>query len=391
MYTIYADGEILHNPLLSDEGRIVVRPVLNEKLNTHGSLRFTVAPTNPLYNELQARKTKIKVVTDTKNRKPWFGRVMSIENGWNNCLEVFCEGELGCLNDSIRRPFGFKNQAGTPGPKLLLESFVTTYNQSNTNGYQFSVGNVSVTDPNGVIVRSSKNPMTVWQAIDDNLFDSSLGGYIMPRYDEGTDTHYIDYLALDENDQYAVTSSQIIKFGQNLLDFSKFVSADDLITVLIPYGAEFDPEDPQYQEDPPENGTWNGNRLTVESVNGGPGMDYIDNADAIQIWGRIVGTKTWDDVTVAQNLLNKATAWLAAQVYQRMTIEVRAVDLAFVDVDIDQIQVGEYVRVQSMPHDLNILLLCTEKTTYLTELEESVIILGAGLKTLSDLEAKGGV
>ena len=389
MYTIYADGEILHNPLLSDDGRIVIRPVLNEKLNTHGWLRFTIAPTNPMYDRLQARNTKIKVVTDTKNRKPWFGRVMDIENGWNNCLEVFCEGELGCLNDSIRRPFGFKSQAGQSGPELLLEYLINTYNGSNTDGYTFTVGNVSVTDPNGVIVRSSKTPMTVWQAIDDKLFNSSLGGYIMPRYDEETDTHYIDYLSLDENDQYAVTSSQIIKFGQNLLDFSKFVSADDVVTVLIPYGAEFDPEDSRYQEDPPENGTWNGNRLTIESVN--DGKDYIRNTEGIQLWGPVVGAQTWDDVTVASNLLRKAQQWLTTQIYRRMTLEVRAVDLAFVDIDIDQIQVGEYVRVQSMPHDLNILLLCTEKTTYLTELEESVIILGAGLKTLSDLEAKGGV
>ena len=388
MYTIYADNQILHSPLYDVEDRIVINPVLNEKLNTHGSLQFSIAPTNPLYNTIEPRTTKIKVVSDTKNRKPWFGRVMSIEQGWNNCLNVYCEGELGCLLDTHIAPFGFHGDisATVNGVVGLFPMLINSYNGSNTGGYVFAMGNVSVTDPNQYIVRSSNMPQKIWDAMNSALFGSSLGGYIIPRYDEENDIHYIDYLSLDEDDPYAKTSTQIIKFGESLLDFKRLVNAEDIMTVIVPYGAQFDPDDPNYESGPPTNGTWNGNRLKLNT--GGSGAVYIENAEGVAMWGRIVGFKVWDDVTVAANLRTKATAWLAQQIWESVTLEVNAVDLSYLDADVEQIQVGEYVRVQSKPHGINVLLLCTSKTTPLTQLENSVIVLGAGQRTISDLQAQ---
>lgn len=384
MYRIYADGDILHNPLMAESGLVVIRPVLMEKLNAHGSLEFGVAPSNPLYDRIHPRLTEIEVIPGTNtNARRWFGRVVSVERGWNNVKHVYCEGELAYLCDSVARPFGFKGS-----PADLLDSLLAIYRGSNTAGPAFQIGNVSVTDPNDTIVRSSSTPQTVWDAIDSNLFNSSLGGYLMPRYDRASGTHYIDYLSLDENDTYANTSSQIIKFGKNLLDFTERASAEDVITVLIPFGATREPGDAGYTDHAPQPTSgieiWDGNRITVASVNNG--LDYIENTAASAAWGRTIGTKTWDDVTVPANLLTKAQAFLASQVAKSISMELSAVDLAFVDANIEQIQVGNYVQCQSIPHDLNILLLCTEKETHLTELENSRIILGAGIKTISSLQ-----
>lgn len=376
MYRIYADGAILHNPILAEDGRVVIEPVLKEKVNTHGSLQFGIAPDHPLYDKLEPRKTLIKVMSDSANNKPWFGRVVSMSRGWKNVLNVYCEGELACLCDSLKRPFGF-----TGSPSDLLSSLITTYTGSNTDGYAFRLGNVSVTDPNNNIVRSSSTPMSVWECIESELVESSLGGYILPRYDEANDIHYIDYLVLDENDTYSRTSTQVIEFGKNLLDFTQTWDASSVMTVIVPYGAL--KENPV---DPPTSGQWDGNRITIESVN--DGNDYLENSLGIQMYGRVVGSHTWDDVTLPANLKTKATAWLAQQIWQSVTLEISAVDLAFVNADIDQIQVGEYVRCRSKMHDLDVLLLCTEKETHLTQLEDSSIILGAGLKTITDLQGK---
>lgn len=386
MYRIYANGEILHNPMLADSGRVVIEPVLREKLNTHGSFTFKLPPNNPLYDQIELRNTSIKVIPDTNNNKPWFGRVVSIENGWDNVKKVYCEGNLAYLCDSIVRPFGFKG-----APSDLLDVLLTTYRGSNTSGPSFQLGHVSVIDPNNTIVRSSSAPASVWDTMSNELFGSSLGGYIIPRYDAETDTHYIDYLSLDGNDPYAHTSSQTVKFGKNLLDFTRYGSAEDVITVLIPYGALRDEDDPDYEDGAPTPtsgfSSWDGNRITIAPVNNG--KRWIEDTDASARWGRIVGTHTWDDVTVPANLLTKARAYLAQQIWQSVTLDLSAVDLSFVDADIDQIQVGDYVRCQSVQHDLNVLLLCTEKTTYLTELESSAIVLGAGLKTITDLQRGG--
>ena len=396
MYTIYAYVEngwkILHYPLLADDGRIVINPILDEKLNTHGSLKFSIAQTNPFYSLIEPRNTKIKVVSDTKGRKPWFGRVMQIDKGWNNCLSVYCEGELSCLLDTNRQPYGFsgdivETDPSDPAYPGLLPILINSYNGSNTNGYVFALGNVSVTDPNGYIVRSSSTPKEIWTIMKDALFNSSLGGYIMPRYDEENDIHYIDYLSLDDNDPYAHTSSQTIKFGENLLNFKNYVNASNIVTVLVPYGAQFDENDSHYEAGPPTNGVWNGNRLRMNTDRPGTPA-YVENQTGIDMWGRIVGYRIWDDVTIATNLENKARAWLEQQIWESVTLEVSAVDLSFVDVDIEQIQVGDYVRVQSKPHAINVLLLCTSKTTYLTELEKSAIVLGAGQKTITDLQSQ---
>lgn len=387
MYRIYvknhgdSDYTVLHNPNMADLGYVVVDPMLIETANTHGSLQFQIAPNHPLYSKLEKRNTKIHVISGSKGNKHWFGRVMDISPGFNRMISVYCEGELGCLNDSIYGPFGFKGS-----PADLFTALITKYNQSNTRGFTFAVGNVSVTDPNNLIVRSSNAPATVWQVMESALFGSSLGGYIIPRYDKSTDTHYIDYLALDENDQYATTATQKIEFGKNLLDFASTSSAADVITVLIPYGAEFEPGDPNYESGPPENGGWNGNRLTIASANNN--RIYLESATGIQMWGRIVGSRTWDDVTVAANLKSKGRAWLNNQIWESVSLELSAVDLSFVDTDIEQIQVGEYVRCISKPHDMNMLMLCTAKQTYLTNLERSVIMLGAGQKTITDLQAQ---
>lgn len=381
MWLVYAnENDVLHTPDGGDLGTVLINPVLTEKLNAHGSLEFGIAPSNPYYDKLEPRKTKIRVV-DTISRRTWFGRVISKEQGWNNVYNVFCEGELGYLNDVVFIPFGFKGS-----PEQLLTEFLARYRGAGTQGYSFQVGHVSVTDPNNTIVRSSDTTTTIWEAVRSNLFESSLGGYILPRYDAQSDTHYVDYLALTEDDQYAKISTQAVRFGQNLLDFSRSISAEGVITWLYPFGAQLNPGDAGYESGPPENGSWNGNRVSIQSVNNN--HRWLRSAAGVALWGTVVGTKIWDDVTDPANLKTKATAWLESQIHQNVSVEVSAVDLSFVDADIDQIQVGEYVRCISDPHDLDVLLLCTEKQTHLTALEKSVIMLGAGELTLTDLQRK---
>lgn len=381
MYTIYIGNEILHNPMFELEGRIVIDPVLTETLNAHGSLKFSVAPTNPCYDSIEIRKTKIRVVNDSGTSKQWFGRVMEIGRGWNNTKSVYCEGELGLLCDAIYQPFGFSGS-----PRQLLENLVSAYNSSGvpSDGYRFYVGNVTVTDPNDTIVRSSNRPMSVWDAIKSKLFGSSLGGYIFARYDSESNRHYIDYLTLDENDAYTHISSQTIEFGKNLILFSECVDASNVVTCLLPYGATQSEGDPEYTPEAPENGSWNGNRLTIKAVN--DGVEYIKSDAGRAIWGDVWGTKTWDDVTIASNLLRKSRAWLENQIQQNISLEINAVDLSNLDADIEQINVGDTVRTISEPHNLNTLLMCTKKTTPLTRLEDAVIELGGSPMAISDMQ-----
>ena len=60
---------------------------------------------------------------------------------------------------------------------------------------------------------------------------------------------YIDYVK-----QYGKISTQSIRFGENILDFQKYVKAEDIKTAIIPIGA---------------------NNVTIKTAEGHDGTYYI--------------------------------------------------------------------------------------------------------------------
>lgn len=368
MFTVYANSEILHNPRMFEDRYVVIEPTLSEEVNTAGTFTFSVPASNPLYNRLTNRSTYVRI--EDEKGLVWRGRVMSSQKDWQKNKMVTCEGDLAFLNDSIQRPYAFR---GTPAQ--LFSAAILAHNQQVDSERQFTIGTVTVTDPNNYIVRSSESAMTTWEFMRSALFESSLGGYIRTRT-VGT-THYIDYLAsFDHN------NTQSVEFGKNMLDITELVSAEDVVTCLIPYGAQL-PE--EQQQDPPSSGTWNGNRVTIESVTAG-NVDYIKNQTGINLFGEVWGTATWDDVTVASNLLTKATAYLADQIANRITVSCSALDLSLIDYDIESIKLGDSVEIYSIPHDIDIWLMCRSKTTPLMNPGDSSVVFGAETKSLTDLQ-----
>lgn len=366
MYRIYADGQTLHHPNRFPDNYLVSGPTMTQEINTHGSLTFKLPPENPLYNSLRKLKTVITVMDD--DGLAWRGRVVSESRNKNNLKTVYCEGELGLLCDSIVRPFVHRGSV-----VALFTALITAHNAQVETWKQFTVGNITVEDANEYIVRSSSYTMNTWEAIKAALLDK-LGGYINVRH-EGNTT-YIDYLA-----QMPARAAQTIRWGRNIIDISDAVTAENVITCLVPYGALFDPDDPNYEEEP-QSGAWDGNRLTIRSVNSD--LDYIENAAGISAFGRVWGSNTWDDVTVASNLKTKGTAFLADQVRAACTITVSAVDLHLLDSQIPALRLGNEVPVVSAVHNINTTLICRKMVVPLMELNKSKITLGAGNPAITD-------
>ena len=158
-------------------------------------------------------------------------------------------------------------------------------------------------------------------------------GYIRPRLQNGI--RYIDLV-----EEYGKISSQVIEFGVNMLDITEYITAEDVFTVLIPLE--------QSRRDTEGNTT---GRLTIESVNGG--KDYIEDATAIALFGRIWKVQQWDDVTIASNLLTKGNETLKAGIEMAVSLTMKAVDMHLLDVDTERIKLGDYIRVVSPPHKLD--------------------------------------
>ena len=124
-------------------------------------------------------------------------------------------------------------------------------------------------------MESYTDTLTVLNSLLVNVY----GGYLRVRQQGGI--RYLDYLT-----NYGGINTQTVRFGENILDLTSEIDASEIITVLIPQGAETD-----------------GGRVGISSVNNG--KDYIEDDAAIGRWGRIWGYALFGEITDPQELLEQ--------------------------------------------------------------------------------------
>lgn len=356
MYTIYADGKLVYAPSRSNEGYGIVNPKVDVELYKAGSAEFILPTNNVMYDSLTKLKSIITVYDG--DDEIFRGRVIHDEKDFYNQKDVYCEGELSFLVDSVVRPYSFQG-----GVTELFAWYLNSHNSQVDPEKQFQVGAVTVTDPNDYITRESSDYPKSLDEMNAKLINL-LGGYFRPRLENGT--RYLDYVT-----DYGGVSDQIIEFGVNLLDLTEYISAEDVFTVLIPLGAE--------QEDSEGNST---GRLTIESVNNG--KDYIEDATAVSLFGRIWKVQEWDDVTVAINLLTKGTEALQSGIEMAVSLSIKAFDMHLLNVDTSRIKLGDQVRVISPPHKLDKYFLCSKISYDLVNPENTVYTLGLTFASMTD-------
>lgn len=324
MYQVYCDGQLIHDPRL--QGYQLVSPSLSLELNKTGTFTFTMYPDHPGYGVISKLKS---IITVEKDGAVLFrGRPLSSKEGFYGQLDYTCEGELAFLLDSRVRPF---EMAG--GVSELFSYLIQQHNDQVEKAKQFKAGQVTVTDPNDYINRSNVTYETTWDILNTRLL-GTLGGYLWVRHE--ADGAYLDYLA-----DFPYTSGQRITFGENLLDYSQTRSGDEIITALLPLGAKLTDSEGKTTEE----------RLTIASVN--DGKDYVYDQEAVDQYGWILGAQTWDDVTQAGNLKQKALDALNEQIKTVSTIEMSAADLSQMDASFDDFRIGQYVFVDSPPHGMD--------------------------------------
>lgn len=342
MFRIYADNVLIYDSSLDDY--VITKGQIEREVNKSGKLTFTLYSDHPHFDRIQELKTIIKVYRD--DSLVFRGRVLSYVDGFDNDRVFTCEGELSFFVDSVQRPYVFQ---GTPAE--LFRQFVTSHNSQVEEAKRFTVGEVTVEDPNNYVRRENGSYENTLANIQDRL-TGPLGGYI--TFSDGPDGRVINWLA-----EYGSLSSQSIQFGENLLDYARTRSAESIATVLIPLGA-------QNEE--------TGERITIASVN--DGKDFIVDETAAARYGLIYAVEIWDDVTVPANLLTKGRARLAELSSLITSIELTAIDLSDLDRDIDAFALGDYVRVISPPHGLDAVYMLTKQTVDILAPENNRITLG---------------
>ncbi len=354
MYRVYCDGQIIYHSKL--ENLVLLNPSLDLEVNKSGTFTFTIPSTHPYYGLIHKLKSIITVYQD--DFLLFRGRVLDDEIGWHNEKAITCEGDMAFLIDSIMRPYDFSGSI----PEylaVLLES----HNKQAGEAKRFTLGRVTVTDPNEYITRSNIEYTGTWTELQNKLINL-LGGYLQVRH-EG-DVHYLDYLQ-----DFTLLASQTIEFGKNLLDLKRIRKGADIATAVIPLGAKL--------KDAEGNDT--DQRLTIASVNNG--LDYIVDEDAKAQYGLIVKTVIFDDVTEASNLLTKGKAHLAGLVNLPETIELTAADLATVGQDITSFHIGTKVQVTSKPHGIDQLFTVSKLSIKLDDPAANKLSLGGVLESFT--------
>lgn len=325
MYKVMMDGLVLYDSQLEEYA--LFNTMLELEVNKTGSFTFTIYPQHPLYDRVIQMQSFITVYQG--NRAIFWGRVLNVIIGMRKDKKLEVEGVLGYLNDAVHPPYNFNGTVVE-----FIQSFIDNYNERNKPTYKFALGNVDVTTSTDTLIRSSIEYTNAFDELSSKTFKSNLGGYMTARVVDTT--IFIDYLT-----DSPYISNQVVRFGENMLDIVESKISQELITGIIPVGARLEDE----------NGEETDERLTIESIN--DGKDYLINQDAADKYGYIFVTQTWDDVTLPENLIQRGQDELIARSSMIPSFEVSAVDLSLIDIDVDSIDVFEYLKIVSEPHNID--------------------------------------
>lgn len=359
MYKIKLDGKILYYP--GDREATVINPELDLQTGYAGELTLKVPALNPLYNDIHNRKSMISVYRD--KTEIFYGEVRTREKDRFKNQPIKATGALSFLADTILPQQEWHDMS----PREMLDAWLQLHNNQVEDRKRIYIGVVTIHDSNDSLYRITDRENTL-EAIREKLVDR-LGGYLRLRHEE--DKLYLDWINIQEYGKYC---EQPIQFGENLLDYSETMTADDVITALIPLGAAIEQET---DENASEFERLEKN-VDITSVN--DGKDYIYSKEAVESFGWVWKTEKWDDVATPANLLKKATEYLTTQQYENLVISLTAVDLSLFGQDYDSFDIGDRVLCNAIPYGMKKVLPVMEMKIPLQQPDQAQLTLGENLQ-----------
>jgi hypothetical protein len=356
MIELYADNNLVYDSRLRDYALLGLQS--KGGLNKGGTATVLMPPGHPAYNSFTSYKTVVTIYRDGK--LCFRGRALYPTDDFKLRRTITCEGERCFLRDGVHRPYSYQDS-----PDRIFTEVIELYNAQVEEFKQFVVGTITVTDPNNYIVLQSEEAETFAATIDKLV--ERCGGYIVFTTNEAGQRVINWYASVDYR------SSQVIEFGSNLLDFTRTTANSDLATVIIPYGAKNEAT---------------GTRLTIESVN--DGLDFIQDYEAVALRGVIAKAVYWDDVETAEALLTKAQQYLAMSKNLISSLELTAIDLSYLDKNIDSFELGDSIIVRSKPHGIDDeLYQLTELSIDYLHPQNDRIVLGKNIASLTGADVAG--
>lgn len=331
-------------------------------INTIDSFQFSMLPSNAGWEGIHDYTTLVSVYNTNKGRYEFYGRVLYSEDTMSESgaikKDVICESYFGFLCDSQQEYVAERNWT----VRGLLEHIVNAHNSQVESYKQFVIGEVTVADPNDNLYCGIQWANT-WEAINEKMIDT-LGGEIRFRVDG--DVIYLDYL-----EEIGVESSTEITLSRNMKSIAREKDPSEVITRLIPLGSKIEETE---------------QRLEITSVNGG--KNYIEDEEAVALYGVRVATVEFDDITIASNLLKRGLEWLAENNKVKVSYTATALDLSLIGLDVDDFDVCNYHIVKNPLLSIDDKVRIIKKSIDICEEVRSTIEFGDNIIKLSELMRK---
>ena len=340
IYRIYIDDTLVHRSDIPDENYQLVGITLDVEMGKSPSLKFTIPPSHPKKSLLKNFLSRFTVKEDELVLAE--GRLFDSRQDIYNQIEWQAEGSLSYLTDSYVPAIKVEETI-----KALFTRYVNEHNSRVEDYKKFTVGQITIdnADTEKVKVDNDGYRYTA-DAIQNDLIDS-YGGYLRTRYENGV--RYLDYLK-----DYGHKTTQTIEYKKNLIDFALEVNPEDVFTYLIPTGDS---------------------NLKINDVNNG--KDYIEVEGAKAKWGNKYLLKSFSGISNASTLLKEAKQYIKNH-YEELpeSLEITAIDLKLLGVNVESIHVGDVVRVTSTPNGVDKDYTCSAISYNLSQFGKTKYTLG---------------
>ena len=342
---------------------------IKEEINAIPSFSFSIYPNNAGYQLLTPFYTKVEVYDEKHQHIAFDGRVLVVEPSMDSSglilKRVTCEGKLAYLNDTIQEYCVPKNWT----TKGLLQQILKVHNARVDVSKGINLGNVQALDANDNIYVGIQYDSS-WKTLVEKLVKKS-GGEFQFRNVNGT--LYLDYLK-----QIGEEKSTSIVLAKNMQSITQKIDSSSLITRLYPYGAKIKAKDESGNEKETEE------RLSISSVNGG--KPYVEDAEYLSRYGVVETTQFWDDVNSLEILKSKGAAWLKENNRITVSYEIDAFDLSLIDVDSDELTVGNIYPVRNELLDIDEKLRVISRTIDVVEPHKTTLEFGSKKQTLTNMQ-----
>lgn len=370
-YNDYKDltGTIIHETQV--DGDKIAGSSLEQSLSDVSTFTFDLMYDHRLFNKIKPINGLVKVVNKYDKEIEFYGRVLkpegSMESSGLFSKTYICESVLGYLHDSTQTYQRVPNK----GVADLFTRIIEYHNSQSENHKHFKVGRVSVSSSSDVPYRYIGYD-TTYETIKKMLI-GQFGGYIQLRLED--DGMYIDYL-----NEVGQEKRSPIQLGENIETVSHNIDLSDMITRLVPLGADLDTN----KRDEETGQFVTRQRVTIDSVNGG--KRYIEDPELVKVYGIIQKPMDWTEISSPSVLLARGQQYMKAQKIAVSSWSTQVVELYMINSNFEKFHVGDTHPIVTPPLAGVEKLQIIKKTIDVTHPESVNLTIGADSLTLSKFQ-----